>query len=210
MKQIDTIIFGLLIVMVNLPLCWGEVSRGLILEIDPILAGQWWRLITHSFVHVSWYHLLLDGVAFFSLYTALPVNRLWKRIVLMLGCAMGTVVAVAIVLPGISATGYCGLSGIDHGLMALYAMMLIKMGRNSPLYRIGQISLAVVLLKSLIELGTGQMVFDFMHTDKIGVPVAASHLGGVVGGLVGYGLLVWLENKKPRRIMEVIPGSIQA
>jgi membrane associated rhomboid family serine protease len=30
--------------------------------------GEWWRVLTHPFVHVSWYHLRLCVAAFFMAY----------------------------------------------------------------------------------------------------------------------------------------------
>jgi membrane associated rhomboid family serine protease len=83
-----------------------------------IADGEWWRLLSHPFVHVSRYHLLLDGIAFIALLWGLADRRASERIGLVAASAAASLLAASCV-PGETATyGLCGLSGVGHGLMA--------------------------------------------------------------------------------------------
>ena len=67
----DLLLFTALTLLLNLPLGRGSFSDALRFRPSAVGDGEWWRLLTHPFIHVSWYHLFLDGVAFFILYRGL-------------------------------------------------------------------------------------------------------------------------------------------
>ena len=46
--------------------------------------------------------------------------------------------------------------------------------------------MAIVTAKCAYELWTGHVVFEFMHMGMCGRPMAASHAGGVAGGIGAY------------------------
>ena len=109
--------------------------------------GEWWRLLTHPFVHVSRYHLLLDGVAVVSLLVSLADRRASDRILLVVASAAASLCAASL-LPGETATyGLCGLSGVGHGLMAGAAVLSLREagpgrpahGSDRPVRRRGQV-----------------------------------------------------------------------
>ena len=80
-----------------------ERGSGLVLR---NVAGGW-RLFTHPFVHVTWYHLLLDGSAFIVLYQSLLQPRRISRLALVFsGAAASLLVSLA-------------STGLDGGLCAL-------------------------------------------------------------------------------------------
>src|SRR4051794_5187590 len=57
-----------------------------------IAAGQWWRILTGSFVHLGWYHLLLNELGLIVLVLLCPEPLspgVWSRRVLVLGTGMG-------------------------------------------------------------------------------------------------------------------------
>jgi rhomboid family GlyGly-CTERM serine protease len=164
----------LLILVALLPL-----YRLLAFDTHAVLTGQWWRLLTHPFVHVSWYHALLDGAALLLLWRSLERRRL-AHIILP---AAGSLLAALWFWPAINQTGLCGLSGIAHGLMAISALEMIRRGD-----RLGWFCLALVTGKSIWEAATGQVFFSWLHFGLMGTPVAVSHLGGVVGGLLSWAL----------------------
>src|SRR4051812_26494304 len=70
-RRPELLIFGALVILCNAPLLVGACWHSLIFRPDAVHHGEWWRLFTHPFVHVTWYHLLLDGIAFFTLYNSL-------------------------------------------------------------------------------------------------------------------------------------------
>ena len=151
-----------------------------------VRAGQWWRIVTHPFVHVSWYHLLLDGVAFCMLYHSLREPSPVCRAGFVVASAAGSLAAAWMFAPQVEQLGLCGLSGVAHGLMAITALEMIRDDE-----RLGWVCLIAVAGKSLWEATTGRVLFEWLHFGRLGTPIAVSHLGGVVGGLVMWlGLLV--------------------
>jgi len=158
-------------------LCFLPFRYVLCFSISAVLAGEWWRVLTHPFVHVSWYHALLDGAAFVLLYRMIE----GPRVAYCVAAGAGSLLAAVWFWPAIGATGLCGLSGIAHGLMAVSALEMIQRGD-----RWGWGCLALVAGKSIWEAAPGQVFFAWLHFGLLGTPVAVCHLGGVVGGLVGF------------------------
>jgi len=187
MKRWEIYIYALLVVALNLPLAVGSVSESMIFSQQHVFDGQLWRIFTHPFVHVSWYHLLLDATAFFLLYMQLAEQSLTKRTLYVAGCGISSLLAALVALGGIDSIGYCGLSGIGHGLMAVCALEMIRSASSNKSVKLtGVICLGLLVGKCLVEAFTGKMVFSFLHTDLIGSPVALAHGGGVLGGCVMY------------------------
>lgn len=142
--------------------------------------GEWWRLFTHPFVHVSWYHLTLDAGGFLLLYTGLAESRIPAKAVLCAVCAGTSLAAALLFSPALETAGLCGLSGIAHGLMAFQGIEMMRDPRDR---RVGFASLLIVSGKGFYELLTGRVLFDFLHFGMYGTPLAACHVGGVVGGV---------------------------
>ena len=151
-----------------------------------VLAGDWWRVLTHCFVHVSWYHLLMDAGAFALLWHALQLKGAPKRAILFSACLLGSILAATLASP--LNAGLCGLSGIAHGLMAFSALEYAS-DSDPTLRRCGWISLAAVVLKSMWEAATGNVFFAGLHFGNIADPIAACHAGGTLGALCAWPLL---------------------
>jgi hypothetical protein len=75
---------------------------------------------------------------------------------------------------------------------------------------LGCVSLAIVVLKSAYELWSGHVVFEFLHMGMCGQPIAASHAGGIVGGLTAYALfnLSLFRNRKKVTIRCLKPPRV--
>jgi rhomboid family GlyGly-CTERM serine protease len=175
--------FALVSLLLNAPLLAGSCWHSLVFDPTAVRSGQWWRLVTHPFVHLTWYHLLLDGSAFFLLYHSLLDTRWVRRVGYVLAGAAGSLVATW--ATGHTAKGLCGLSGIAHGLMAISAVeMLSRYPRNSPEWRVGLGTLAFIAAKAGYEALTGRMFFAFLDFGLLGSPVSVSHAGGIIGTLV--------------------------
>lgn len=179
----DTLVLLIIVLIFNAHLIGLGSGIANIFIPSAVKHGQWWRLLTHPFVHVTWYHLLLDAGAFFILYADLKKKSLPMKMFCLITCAGTSLAAALIFSPLIESRGLCGLSGTAHGLMALSGLEMIKDGSNK---RIGIASFLAVLIKSIYELITGAVVFDFMHMGLCGTPVAACHFGGVVGGILSF------------------------
>ena len=183
MKRWETYIYAIVIVLLNIPLMFGGIFAGLVFTSQQ----NFWQILTHPFIHVSWYHLLLDAAAFLLLYTQLAEPSLKRRTVYVTVCGLSSLLAAVLVLPQMNSIGYCGLSGIGHGLMGICALeMIFANSKDSQNRLIGAISLAIIVGKCGFEAVTGKMFFGFFHTDLIGSPVALAHTGGLLGGWVMY------------------------
>jgi rhomboid family GlyGly-CTERM serine protease len=178
----EIICFVVLIAIFNVPVLFGTVWSSMLFQPEAVHAGEWWRLVTHPFVHLTWYHLLLDGTAFLSLYCSLVERKVSVRLAYVVATAAGSLVASWIAAPAISTSGLCGLSGIAHGLMAISAIEMLAGEKTER--KIGWISLILVAGKAGFEAITGRMFFGFLDFGLLGSPVAVSHAGGIIGGLI--------------------------
>ena len=172
-----------ILVMINLPLLWGEVRTGLLFLPEPVTSGQWWRVVTYPLVHLSWYHLLLDAGGFLLLFSCLEERRFFAKAIYIIGPSAGSLALACLMNPAMDLRGLSGLSGIAHGLMAVTAMEMLR-HRSQRFW--GVVCLSAVVAKSAYELWTGHVVFEFMHMGLCGTPLAACHIGGVVGGTVAF------------------------
>jgi len=178
-----------LLACLNFPLFFGAPSTRFIFRADAVAAGEWWRLLTHPWVHVSWYHLLLDAAAFLLAYWELADWSRRARVGLLVVATFGSLLAALAWSPLVWTHGLCGLSGLAHGLTAVLGLELIWPERNpgavSMLNRVmGWLSLLGVTGKALMEVLTGHILFESWHLGSLGTPIAACHLGGIVGALV--------------------------
>ena len=151
------------------------------------LAGEWWRIVTYPFVHVSWYHLMLDASAFLFLLFSLEEKRTVIRVFYVGCCSLFSIAVTWLTTPGLVQYGLCGLSGIDHGLMALVGLELIYYHRkDKALSWVGWLTLLSIVGKSIVEACSGSVIFSFLHTGNVGYPLTMCHIGGVLGGIVGF------------------------
>jgi rhomboid family GlyGly-CTERM serine protease len=181
----DILLFSVVLLAASAPLALrGTPPLRFAYSPAAVGAGEWWRLLSHPFVHVSRYHLLLDGVAFVSLLVSLGDRRASDRILLVVASAAASL-GTASLLPGETATyGLCGLSGVGHGLMAGAAVLTLREEGDHSSRRTAAIFLGVVVGKSLIEAATGRLLFDLVHLGNLGRPNPLCHLGGVGGGVL--------------------------
>jgi rhomboid family GlyGly-CTERM serine protease len=186
----DTLAFAGLLLAINVPFIAGLSPAPWVYAPQAVQAGEWWRVLSFPWVHVSWYHLLLDGVAFLMLYQGLGERRLIGRLTVILAAALGSLGAATIAAPNLAVTGLCGLSGIDHGLMAFTSLeMIFAKTANRQTPRVGLISLGLVVAKSVYEAITGTAFLSFLHFGLMGSPIAAGHAGGVLGGVAAFWIL---------------------
>jgi rhomboid family GlyGly-CTERM serine protease len=178
----ELMFFVALILIFNVPVLFGTVWSSMVFQPEALRAGEWWRLVTHPFVHLTWYHLLLDGTAFLTLYCSLVERRIFARVGYVVAAAAGSLVASWVASPGALTNGLCGLSGVAHGLMAISAIEML--GGEQTERRIGWICLMLVVGKAAFEATTGRMFFGFLDFGLLGSPVAVSHAGGIIGGLI--------------------------
>jgi rhomboid family GlyGly-CTERM serine protease len=188
----DIVFFSSLLILCNLHLVIPGLMRPLIFNPSDFMAGKWWLIFTYTFVHTSWYHLLLDAGAFFLLYTGLETRRISIRLFYTVGCGVCSFGATLLFAPEIRSLGLCGISGIAHGLMVVASLEMIA-GRTYA--KQGWLCLFIVGFKSLYEIIVGEMLFSFLLFGMCGIPLAASHIGGVIGGIISFALIAWVKNE---------------
>lgn len=179
------LIVGLL-VSLNLPLLLGGNSSALAYHSASVRAGEWWRLITHPFVHVSWYHFALDAAAFFLAYMELASRRFRGRFSLVAASAAGGLAAAHFASPLVGTHGLCGLSGIAHGLTAIVALEMVRSSADKTVRLGGLACFLVVTGKCVLEACTGNVLFASWHPGSLGTPIAVCHAGGVLGALIAW------------------------
>jgi rhomboid family GlyGly-CTERM serine protease len=178
-------LFAGLILVFSGSVLFGSVWHAMMFQPAAVNAGEWWRLLTHPFVHLTWYHLLLDASAFFLLYHGLIESKLSRRFGYVIASGVGSLLLSWWAAPAIATGGLCGLSGIAHGLMAISAVEMLRAGQSgSATWRIGVFTFAIVVSKAAYEAISGHILFDFLYFGMVGEPVTVSHAGGIVGGLL--------------------------
>lgn len=175
-------IFAVLLILYNIHLFTGSAPAGFGVLSGALSFGGLVRILVHPFVHVSWYHLLLDSGAFFLLYTCLRQKRALARLGCFGACAAGSLGLSLALSPIVRANGLCGLSGVTHGLMGVAALEMIAKNERLP----GAGCLALVIAKSVFEVLSGDVLFSSLHVGDIGSAVPAAHLGGVLGGIAAF------------------------
>jgi len=184
--RIELCVFAVVITLLNLPLLTAGFASNFVFEPTAVSAGEWWRVITHLFVHVSLYHALLNASVFFLLYTELRNNARCERFAFLLAAGAGSLLVSLWAAPMIQTRGLCGLSGIAHGLATVSALETMRGAKNRTLWWLGLASLLLVVSKSLIEGVTGRIAFESLHFGQLGYPIAVCHAGGVLGALLAW------------------------
>ncbi len=176
--------FAGIILLLNLPLLNGTWASSFAFHPELVRQGEWWRVLTFPFVHVSIYHLLLDSAAFFLLYSGLREPKRFSRLALVVASALGSLLVSLFAAPMIYSVGLCGLSGVAHGLMAISALEMMQEEEDKKIFWAGAISFLFVIGKASVEAITGQVVFSQLHFGNLGTPIAVCHAGGILGALV--------------------------
>jgi rhomboid family GlyGly-CTERM serine protease len=188
----EFILFLILLVTFNYSLVTGGYCESMIFLSEKVMRGELWRIASHPFVHLSWYHLLLDAGAFWLLYGRLNESRRMRRLAHVTACGAGSLLFAILCSPTVAASGLCGLSGIAHGLMAVSALESMKDARrnsDTAQYRVGLTMLLVVAGKSILEVISGHVLFESLHLGLMGSPVPEAHAGGVLSGIIAYTMI---------------------
>ncbi|SHI60908.1 rhomboid family GlyGly-CTERM serine protease [Malonomonas rubra DSM 5091] len=182
-KQVEIRALLALLILANLDLLLGNApATKLVFHPQSIIDGDWWRVISWPFVHVSRYHLLIDGAAFIMLYHGLREESRRSRVFFILSVAAGSLLLPIFISPQISQLGLCGLSGPAHGLMAISSLEFLH-GKEK---KTGGLLLALLLLKTGWEVLSGNVFLHQLHLGDIGQPIVSTHAGGVLAGLTCY------------------------
>lgn len=188
----DIVFFGICIIILNVHLLGWFSIEPLLLSSQSFHKGMWWQFITHPFTHVSWYHLVIDAAAFICVYAGMKERRMSIRIIYFLACAAGSVIAV-FMSASFYNYGYCGLSGVGHGILAINALELL-VSQEKAERTAGKVAVGILLVKSAVEVFTGVPLFASLHIGDIGIALVESHIGGIAAGII-----IWIVIHNIRR-----------
>ncbi len=169
-----------------LMLAGPQLSRALQYDRGAIAAGEWWRLLSGNFVHLGYWHLLLNVLSLALLELLCP-ERLspaeWLRRLVVIGVGMS--VCLYFFVPSVQT--YVGLSGLIYGLFAL------GLGRQA----LTRDEIAIVSLIFLTARISWELVVGAPQSEtKLigGGVVAESHLYGICSA-IAYALAAYIWNK---------------
>lgn len=142
-----------------------------------ILAGEWWRLVTGHFVHLSWSHLLMNLAGLWLIWQLFlsqenPIPYCLYRLPLL---TLGTSLGLLLLSPEVA--WYRGLSGILHGLLGL---ALLQQLARQPLS--SSILLALIAGKLAWEQLSGPLPGSESWT--AGRVIVDAHLYGMLSGVL--------------------------
>ena len=156
-------------------------------ERTAVIEGQWWRLATCHFAHLSAAHLLLNLLGLVLLALLFPRHYTGLEWLLIAVAAM-VAIGAGFVLNEPQLVWYVGLSGVLHGCLAAGALAWWRDGTRTL-----AVTLAALLAgKLLLEQwrGASALAGD--------VPVIVdAHLYGALGGL--FGAFIVAAHRRVRR-----------
>lgn len=149
------------------------------LRANEFYAGEYWRLLTHIFIHAGLYHLVNNMVLLLLLGFVLEgVLKSWKFTLLYVFC--GLVAGVVSMHYHAGSVGV-GASGALFGLMGFMLGSVILHGRNALKWK---------EFGFIFFLGGISLLFGFLIPNVSN----AAHIGGLITGVV-VGLSVFLVRK---------------
>lgn len=138
-------------------------------------AGQWWRLLSAHFVHLSFYHAALNLLGLLALLVLCPqpvATWEWARRLVLL--SLGTSLALYVFVPELDR--YVGFSGVLHGL---FLLGLVPMARRRD-------AVAIVCLFYLVGKLAWEVILGASLSDEQAIGgrvVTQAHLFGTLAGL---------------------------
>lgn len=152
----------------------------------PVLAGQWWRLVSGHFIHLNWPHAVMDLAGLIALrlvFPQAPIWQGWRFAAAAVGFALGISLMFLALDPHL--VWYVGLSGVLHALAAVIACTV---------WRDSRIQAALLSLGLIAKLYVEQIHGPSpLSVSMIGAPVVTdAHLyGAILGGVTGGAIVVW-------------------
>jgi|CXWL01.1.fsa_nt_gi rhomboid family GlyGly-CTERM serine protease len=160
-----------------------SLGDALIYDRASIQAGEWWRLLTGNWVHLSDMHFISDVIGLLVIGSMLEQQKnsgMWL-VYLISGIVIGMVIFLC--LPTLQFFG--GLSGIVTATLVYFCLTgLIKQGAWR---RVCLSLLVMVALKIAIEFMLGVSILSSTNQQSF-IPVPASHLSGAASALLVFAL----------------------
>ncbi|MFW2380687.1 MAG: rhomboid family intramembrane serine protease [Acidimicrobiales bacterium] len=158
--------------------------------------GEWWRMVTAGFLHASLFHI---GFNMYLLWILGPqLERAFgkfKFLLIYFGAMLGGSAAVTFFNWPSGAIGASGaVLGLAGAMGAIYRIRGFDV-RQSPVFGLVVLNLALPILTNIVDLGFGRISFW-------------GHLGGMIGGAIIAGVLVWLPERGVLPKNMVVPAAL--
>lgn len=144
--------------------------------------GEFWRLITANFLHIGFFHLLMNLVIYYQFGNLLEsVLKWWQYVIVIFIAMLGTTLATYAF--GDNGTVSAGWSGVLFGVMGAFIALALIFPRQFQQYS-KQVILPILILN---------VVIGFIN------PVVnwIGHFGGFIGGFIAMGILaVFMKAQK--------------
>ena len=166
-----------------------------------LLQGQVWRLVTGSFVHLGWDHLLRDLLGLFliwGLFAPVLDERAWLGLILTSSMAVGA----GLLAFDPSVAWYVGISGVLFGMFCAGA--LLEFRRRAAFSGALLLGMLVIIVWTL---QAGALPDE--TRDLGGKVVPQAHLYGALGG-AAFILLRWLARALRSERSVTMPASDDA
>ena len=135
--------------------------------------GEWWRILTATFAHGSWMHLVLNLYALLAIgpWVERVLGKYWFLVQYILACVAGSLASLA----WIEAAMVVGASGGILGLAGLL-WVLRRFGAEATRAQLAEVSASALAITIVLVVALGAAV---------PIIAQAGHLGGLAAGFVG-------------------------
>lgn len=160
-------------------------SISIILEYnrEKIIKGEFWRLFTCHFTHLSFEHWLWDIIMFVTIGFLSLKKEFKKSLICLILSSFIITFSVFIFMPHLNY--YRGLSGIDSALFIFFIGILFFENlkeKNKKNIIFFNIIFILFIIKIIFEFKTNNAVF--VNFEKNTIPVPIAHLSGAVTGIL--------------------------
>ena len=160
-------IIGALLAAAILMTLFSSLGESLKLHPD---APHVWQFFSSHIVHCTFEHLFYDALCLAVLGILLSRRELFMTLLIS-----APIVSLVVLLRHPELSSYCGLSGVNCALFAVFA---INVARKNKL--LGVAAIAGILLKTFIEIHADRTFFAISGF----IPVHAAHLAGIAAGTI--------------------------
>ncbi len=156
----------------NLLTILGGLNRRFVLE-----NGQWYRMVTATFLHGNFFHILMNGIVLFfaGMLVENRLGKAWFLAVYTVSGLTGSCFSLALNAPN---TNSVGASGAIMGLLAGAFVLTFRDPKGDA-----RLKARIALLRLLIP--------AFFPRSAQHIDIAA-HLGGAIGGGATAAIILWV------------------
>jgi rhomboid family GlyGly-CTERM serine protease len=158
-----------------LPAAWRVLLR---YETAALADGQWWRLLSAHWVHLSWAHAAINACGLLLCCSFADASWTARRLLACMG-SLAVLVSLLLWFTSPQVSDYVGMSGLLYGLIVWILLSSVLLRRDLPA--------ATVLLLVMGWLAWQSWAGPDPREQKLigGYIVTQAHWFGLLGGILG-------------------------